>query len=574
MIDEIHVRNLALIEEASIRPSAGMTVITGETGAGKTALLASCKLLMGQRADHDMIREGEREAEVQGRLFIPEDRVASDEAGFSDCEPDAGGGSGAAAASDAAGASEPCEREIVADRRVSADGRSHVRINGRMASVSELASTVSPSIDLCSQHDQQLLSKPATQRRYLDVWAGVEAQGLSGRYRQAFADANEAARALQAVKEIAASSDARVEDARFKLGQIDSVGPSQEDYDELMASLRKAENAELLARSSGETHEALSGEGGALDGLNVAIALLDAAAGADESLKPLADSLREATYIAEDVAHDVARYKDAIDLDVSSLEQMQERAAAYQSLMRAYGPGLEGVLAVAEESRSVIAAVEDSGAALRQSEGRLREAEGALAVVAEELSEARASAAPGFAEAVTAAMSELQMGGAALVLQVDRLPREAWTEGGPDDVRFMFRPGAGMQARPLSRIASGGELSRVMLALHAVMGARDEVPTLVFDEIDAGVGGAVALALADVLARLAHTHQVIVVTHLPQVAAKASVHYVASKHLNGGVASTHIREVSGGARTEEIARMLSGAITESSLEHARELQNM
>ena len=549
MIDEIQVRNLALIREAALRPSEGLTVITGETGAGKTALLASCKLLVGQRADHDMVRQGEKEAEVQGRLFLPACAMPVEDGGDADAE-------------------------LVVDRRVSADSRSHVKMNGRLASVAELSETVSPYVGLCSQHDQQLLSKPAAQRRYLDLWAASDRSGLLDAYREAFDAAKAARHALDDVMESVASSDARVEDARFKLRQIESLSPSQEDYDELVSSLRKAENAELLARSAGESHDALSGEGGALDALNSAIALLCDGAQADESLGPMSESLREAVYIVEDVARDVSRYRDAIDLDVSSLEQMQERVAAYQSLFRAYGPMVSDVCAVADEARAVVDAVEDADAAVDRARAGLLQAEADLRAAGDALHEARAAAAPELAGAVSDSMSRLDMPGAALVVQVEMAAFEDWSENGPDSVSFLFRPGQGMQARPLSRIASGGELSRVMLALHAAMGTRDEVPTLVFDEIDAGVGGAAALALADVLEELAKTHQVIVVTHLAQVASKASVHYVASKQADEDAVFTRIEEVSGSERTREIARMLSGSITESSLRHAEELQRM
>lgn len=557
MIDEIQVRNLALIREASLRPSEGLTVITGETGAGKTALLASCKLLIGQRADHDMIRQGEKGAEVQGRLFLPCSDVAEGDsreaAGFSDGSQEA---------------------ELVVDRRVVSDGRSQVKINGRMASVSELAYAVSPYVGLCSQHDQQLLSKSSAQRHYLDLWAASAKNGLLERYKVAFDEAKAAQRALDEVMESVKSSDARVEDARFKLRQIESLDPSQEDYDELVLSLRKAENAELLARSASESHGALSGEGGVMDGLNAAVSALCEGAAADESMGPMADSLREAIYIVEDIARDVARYQDAIDLDSSSLDLMQERAASYQSLLRAYGPTIQDVCAVADEARSIVEAVDDSDAALERARLALSKAESALADAAEALHEARLASAPELAAAVNGSMSKLEMQGASLVVQVDMMPRDDWSEDGPDAVSFLFRPGQGMQARPLSRIASGGELSRVMLALHAAMGNRDAVPTLVFDEIDAGVGGAAALALADVLEELAKTHQVIVVTHLAQVASKASAHYVASKHVDEEAVFTQIDEVSGEERTREIARMLSGSITESSLRHAEELQRM
>lgn len=547
MIDEIHVRNLALIRDAEIAPAQGMTAITGETGAGKTALLASCRLIMGQRADKGMVREGEAEAEVQSRLFLPV------EVGVGDMPVG------------------EAEREIVVARRIGADGRSHVRMNGEMASVSELAEVVAPAIDICSQHDHRMLVRPQEQRRYLDLWCGNDANGLIEAYAEAFDEVARATRGLEEVLESRSLSDARLEDARFVLRQIDAVGPSQEDYDELVSALRKSENAELLARTTSEAASALSDEGGALDALNGAVALIEDGAKADAALAKHADALREALFTVEDVAHEIASYQDAIDLDVSELEFMQERVSAYQSLMRLYGPTLDDVIARAEDARRAIMMVDHAQEAEEAARRALEAAETALSEAAASLSAARSTGAPQFSRDATSVMGRLEMGTSELVCEVERLPREEWGRDGADEVRFMFRPAAGMQCRPMSRIASGGELSRVMLALHVVMGDRDGVPTLVFDEVDAGVGGATALALGDVLRELATTHQVLIVTHLAQVAALADRHYVVRKTVDEDATHTTIEEVSGEARTEEVARMLSGSITDSSRAHAQEL---
>lgn len=547
MIDEIRVRNLALIRDAAIVPAEGMTAITGETGAGKTALLSSCRLITGQRADKGMVREGEAEAEVQGRLFLPV------EVGLDDAQ------------------AVEAEREVVVTRRVGADGRSHVKVNGEMMSVSELADLVAPTIDICSQHDHRMLTRPQEQRRYLDLWCGTDGDGLLDSYREAHDAAVRAADELERVLRGKSLTDAKLEDARFVLRQIDAVGPSEEDYDELVAALRKSENAELLARVTSEASGELSGEGGALDALNGAISLIESGAKADSSLQGHADALREALFTVEDVSHEIAAYTGAIDLDVSELEFMQERVSAYQSLMRLYGPTVGDVVEAADEARRTIEMVDNAEEVESQARRALDEAESALAAAASALTDARKQGSPRFSREVTEVMSRLEMGGAELVCEVSPLPREEWGRDGADEVGFMFRPAPGMQCRPLSRIASGGELSRVMLALHVVMGERDGVPTLVFDEVDAGVGGATALALGDVLAELATTHQVLVVTHLAQVAAAASRHYVVRKTAGPDAACTTIEEVSGRSRAEEVARMLSGSITESSLAHANEL---
>ncbi len=549
MIDEICVHDIALIEEASIEPAPGLTAITGETGAGKTALLNACRLLSGQRGDKTMVREGQPEAVVSGRFFVPQ-----------------GVGEGAKEAADGAP-----EQELAVVRRMSADGRTRVKLDGQVATVAELADLVAPLIDLCSQHDQQALLHRGAHRRVLDLFAGEAATAALADFSQAFARARRAQAQLDEILEAKRTSDARLEEARFTLSQIEPVSPSLADYEELTAFVRKSEHAEALARASNDAYDALCSDEGALDGLNAAVALVEEGARYDEGLKEHAESLREATYLVEDVSRELLRYRDAIDLDMSTLDQCQARVAEYQSLIRKYGPALEDVIARADEARRVVAMMEDTEGAEAAARAALAEAEEALAEAATTLHDARAEAAPDLAAQATKVMEGLQMGSASVECEVRLLSREAWTESGADEVELLFKPSAGMGARPLAKVASGGELSRIMLALHVIMGEAGGTSTLVFDEIDAGVGGAVANALADVLARLAVTHQVIVVTHLAQVASRAQKHYVVSKQETDGVAATTIAQVTGDARVAEVARMLSGTESEASLAHAREL---
>lgn len=596
MIDEIHVKNIALIREGYIEPSAGMTAITGETGTGKTALLAACRLIMGERATRSLVREGAQSAQVEARLFA--EGVAGDEGD----DGDEGAGSEANDAIsdfDANGADadlgngsdngpniEPFTpdtthnalSELVVARSVSADGRSRVRINGELASVAELAEYIAPMIDLCSQHDQQTLLNAAAQRRMLDIWCGNDANGLLEAYRRAYRGVEKARSDLDAILSDSEVSASKLNDARIVLREVDSINPTQQDYDELIAALRISENAEALARISSETLSALNDEGGALDALNGASALLDNGTKLDPKLAPLATQIKDALFTTEDVAREIATYQSAIDLDVGELSAMQDRASAYQSLMRAYGPAIDDVIAHAEEARRIVALADDSEELEAKARRALEDAESALAEAAKALSASRAKGAKRLSGEVTKVMGELEMQSASLECGVEATPRDKWTVAGADDVAFMFSPGENMQHRPLARIASGGELSRVMLAIHVVMGERDSVPTLVFDEIDAGVGGVTAVALAKVLSKVANTHQVIVVTHLPQIAACADRHYVVAKttEVKGEDDSeptlhTEIKEVDGDARAYEIARMLSGSTTEASLAHAKEL---
>ncbi len=538
MIDELHVHNVALIRDASIEPAAGLTVLTGETGAGKTALLSSIKLLVGERADAGMVREGAPALEVEGRLFLPGD----DEDG------------------------------TVVRRRVGADGRGRVDVDGHMASVRELARRVGATVDLCGQHEHQRLLSVQTHVDMLDSWAGAPAADALGAYREALAAAEAAASELERVREMGRATGERLDEAAFVLRRIDEVDPREGELEELEARLPRAEHGEALMEAASGARELLSGDGGACDSLGDAVRALSDAARFDPALGSWAKALESSLIDVEDVASELRDYADGLDFDPEELERLQGRLARLEGLRRAYGPSMADVLRRRDEAREVVEAASDGGELERRAAEELRRREAALAEAADALDAVRAEAAPRLARAVSEQMAFLEMGSAELVVSQERLPRAEWTRSGASRVEFLYRPGAGLTARPLRKIASGGEVSRVMLACKVVLGEADDCETLVFDEVDAGVGGATAVALASVLARLAATHQVIVVTHLAQVAVAAERHYLVRKSEGeSGVPETSLVEISGEDRVAEVSRMLSGDTGEASRDLAREM---
>ena len=536
MIDELHVRDVALIRDASLAPSAGLTALTGETGAGKSALLSAIKLLVGERADAGAVREGADGLEVEGRFYVR------------------------------GGDPDGC----VVSRRVGADGRGRVRIDGRMGSVRELAEGVGATVDLCGQHEHQRLLQVQTHVEMLDAWVGEPAAAALASYREALAAASDAARELDRVRELSRTGAAALEEAEFVCRRIDEVDPADGELAELEAKLPRAEHGDALLRSALGAREALAGEGGALDAIRDAASEVDDALRYDNALSKHADVLRSALLDLEDVAAELRDYADDLDFDPAELERMRARWSELQGLLRSYGPTMADVFARRDEARGVVEAASDGGAAVERAQKAADAAEARLADAARILDDVRREAAPRFSAAVSEQMARLEMGSAELEVAFERLPRAEWSRRGPSRAEFLYRPGAGLSARPLRRIASGGEVSRVMLALKVVLGESDSAETLVFDEVDAGVGGATAVALAGVLADLARTHQVIVVTHLAQVAVVADEHYLVSKSA-GDVPETTLTAISGEDRVREVARMLSGDTGEASLAHAREL---
>lgn len=536
MIDELHVRDVALIRDASLAPSAGLTVLTGETGAGKSALLSAIKLLVGERADAGAVREGTDGLEVEGRFYVR------------------------------GGDPDGC----VVSRRVGADGRGRVRIDGRMGSVRELAEGVGATVDLCGQHEHQRLLQVQTHVEMLDAWVGEASAAALARYREALAAAAEAARELDRVRELSRTGAAALEEAEFVCRRIDEVDPADGELADLEAKLPRAEHGDALLRSALGAREALAGEGGALDAIRDAASEIDDALRYDDALSKHADVLRSALLDLEDVAAELRDYADDLDFDPAELERMRGRWSELQGLLRSYGPTMADVFARRDEARGVVEAASDGGAAVGRAQKAADAAEARLADAARALDDVRREAAPRFSAAVSEQMARLEMGSAELEVAFERLPRAEWSRRGASRAEFLYRPGAGLSARPLRKIASGGEVSRVMLALKVVLGESDSAETLVFDEVDAGVGGATAVALAGVLADLARTHQVIVVTHLAQVAVVADEHYLVSKSA-GDVPETTLTPISGEDRVREVARMLSGDTGEASLAHAREL---
>jgi DNA repair protein RecN (Recombination protein N) len=556
MLEELTIRSLGVIDDAVLELGPGFNVVTGETGAGKTMVVSALGLLLGSRADAGVVRAGAAKARIDGRLRV---------------DP---GSSIGRRTEDAGG--ELDDDTLILARTVSAEGRSRASVGGAAVPVGTLAELAADLVTVHGQSDQQRLLQPARQRETLDAFGGEQHADLVERYR-AVHDRLVAVRAE--LDEIVARRRERAQEAdalRFGLAEIEAADPQPGEDTSLAAEDARLAHVEGLRQAAEEARLALSGDDSGLDGQDalglVATArkAVDAEREHDPRLSELADALASASYALADVAADLTSYGTSLDVDPARLSWVQERRSTLVGLTRKYGDDVDGVLAWSQRAAARLLELEDDDArldGLRQQEAALADE---LMALGRELTAARTALGDELGALVTAELHGLAMPHAGFSVQVE--PGDDATRDGYDEVGFVFNAHAGGPARPLQRGASGGELSRVMLALEVCLVGTQPVPTMIFDEVDAGVGGKAAVEIGRRLARLAQGVQVIVVTHLPQVAAFADQHHVVVKSEDGSVTTSGVRALDEVGRRSELSRMLAGLEdSESALAHADEL---
>ena len=560
MIEEIGIRDLGVIGDARLPLGPGFTALTGETGAGKTMVVTALGLLLGERADSGVVRSGSAQAVVEGQWRVAAhgavaDRVR-DAGGALDDEPDG-------------------QAQLVLTREVSAEGRSRATVGGRGAPVGVLGELGEHLVVVHGQSEQLRLRSATAQREALDRFAGAELAAALGDYQDVFQRWQTAQSELEL---LVAERDRRgreAEELRAAMEQIEQAAPQRGEDAELAERAERLTNLEDLRLAAMEAQERISSQ--QLDDATDAVGLVEGArhavdrvAGHDGALAPIAEALASASFALSEVSAQLSHYLGGLDADGGrELEAIQERRAALANLIRRYGPTLDDVIEHLETGSSRL--VELDGDADRITLLEQEVAAGAEEVerLAGRLTALRRDAAGRLGAAVTDELASLAMPDARLVIEVEE--REL-TLTGRDQVAILLQPHAGVEPRAVSRGASGGELSRVMLAIEVVLAATDPVPTFVFDEVDSGVGGASATEIGRRLARLAQTSQVIVVTHLAQVAAFATNHLVVEKGSDGSVTASSVRLVHAADRALEMARLLSGSPdSEHALAHAREL---
>jgi DNA repair protein RecN (Recombination protein N) len=574
VLEEMRIRSLGVIEDAVVELSPGFTAVTGETGAGKTMVVTSLGLLLGGRADPALVRIGADKAVVEGRISIGPDTRAAARAEEAGAELDDGA--------------------LLISRTVSAEGRSRAHVGGRSVPVGLLADLADDLVAVHGQTDQQGLLRPARQRQALDRYAGDAVAVPLAAYGAAYRRLREVAAELGELTTRARERAQEADLLRFGVEEVAAAEPLPGEDAELAAEAERLGHAEALASAATLAHAALAGNPEDPEGRDAGTLVagaqraLDAVSGHDPVLSALAARLGEVGILLGDVAGDLAGYADNLDADPLRLAAVEERRSVLGHLIRKYGEhgqDTDAVLAWAEASAARLGELDgddDRITALTAERDTLR---AELSALAQELSDARAAAADRFAAAVTAELAELAMPHARVTVALRQTEAPEPEHGvdvggravlfgptGADEVELLLAPHPGTPPRPIAKGASGGELSRVMLAVEVVFAGSDPVPTYLFDEVDAGVGGKAAVEVGRRLARLARTAQVVVVTHLPQVAAFADRQLLVEKRSDGSVTRSGVTVLEGEDRVRELSRMLAG-LEDSELgrAHAEEL---
>jgi len=544
VLTELRVRDLAVIADARLELAQGLNVLTGETGAGKSMLVDALALLLGERADAALVRPGAERALVEGAFDVDARGALADALAELGVEPEDG--------------------RLILKREVAAGGRSRAWVNGSPVTVGVLAEIGRRLVDLHGQHETQSLLRPEAQREILDLFADAGAEAAA--VRATWDHCERLAAEQRQLEERQADARRRADYLRHVAEEIERAKPRPGELEQVEAEARRLEHAEELGRLAEEIAQLLDGDdrsaGAALGHVSRLLASLERID--PEGSASWRGMLDAAALNVEELSRSLGAYREGVDLEPARLNAVERRRDVLAQLDRKYGPGIERVIAAGEEARRELGLLDTADTDLAALASRLEETRRELAERCRALGAKRTAAAKKLAKAVTTQLGSLGMPDGKF--RVGLSPLDPRSRFGAENVEFLVRLNPGMDERSLARSASGGELSRIMLALKAELARHDAVPTLVFDEVDQGVGGHVGGRVASALASAAETHQVLVITHLPQVAAAAARHLVVSKAAEDGASKVDVREVRGSDRVEEVAKMLGG---DESLETAK-----
>ena len=566
MLQEITVKNLALIDEIKLEFSPSFNVLTGETGAGKSIIIDALSLALGGRFSSEMIRTGADSTIVEACFMArnrPELYRFLETLGI-EPEPD---------------------QTLTIQREVGVGGKNRCRVNGQLVTVLALTKIGEFLLDLHSQHEHQTLLFPEKQLELLDCYCGTTCLELATTYRKLYKEWQTLDKEYHDLQQNEFDLARKVELLQYQITEITEAKLILGEDEDLLKERSMLGSAEKLYETTTQSYQALydnSGSQAAIELLADAVKALELAAAIDSKLEPVLNSLREAACQAEEVSHEVRSYQEEIQFDPERLGMIEERLDEIGRLKRKYGASVGEILLFAERCSQELAGISNREERSKQLESELQNFKSQLGVLAEQLSDERRNGADNLEAAIVEQLKDLNMVNTQFKINLAQTETEngipyrdltvAVTLDGADKIEYLVAPNPGESLKPMTKIASGGELSRIMLALKAILAELDETPTMVFDEIDVGIGGRTAQAVAEKLLLIGQSRQVVSVTHLPQIASLAQRHFYIEKRIVGGRTMVSVHEMTMDERIEELARMLGGAqVTDTTRQHAREM---
>lgn len=556
MLTELYIRNLAVIEHVHVTFRKGLQVLTGETGAGKSIIIDALGLVVGGRASSDSIRHGAEKAEVEASFELERGHPVWDvlrELGIEGEE----------------------DEPLIIRREITANGKSTARVNGRMVNLTMLKQIGEWLVNIHGQHEHQSLLKVERHLQLLDSFGDQTLKETLKKYEELYQTYRKLHAEWKELTEVNQQNLQMLDLYRFQKEEIEKAELTVGEDECLADEKRKLANAEKLFQAVSLGYESLYGQAGGLDAIGETMQRLESVAGVDPGqLEPLLEQIRSAYYQLEDAALQLRQYRDNIEFNPERLDEIERRLDLIASLRRKYGSTVEEILHYYERIVQKIGKMENKDERIAELENQLAPTRDKLRQAAEQLHTLRQKCAQKLAEQVERELADLNMERTRFQVKIEHEP-EAFRLDGCDTVEFMIAPNPGEPLRPLGKIASGGELSRIMLALKTIFARTDRIPVLIFDEVDTGVSGRAAQAIADKLLAISGDCQVFAVTHLPQVACMADAHYVVQKEVQSDQTFTEVKELDEEARVQELARMLGGVeVTETTEDHAKEMLAM
>lgn len=563
MLVELSIRNFAIIKEVSVSFQKGLNILTGETGAGKSIIIDALGLLLGGRASADFVRYGESRAEVEGLFELP-------------------AGHPALAVCTNVGVQIEQDGMLVVRRDISNQGKSIIRLNGQLVTLAMLRELGPWLVTVHGQHDTHMLMQSDKHINWLDAYGEAALGSAKHEYTQLYTAFRKTKQDLERMARNERELVQRIDLLAYQLNEIESAALTPGEDEKLLAQRKKWMNIEKVYSTMQDAYRSLHGDQKGMDWLGHAMGDLERIVGYEEQLAPILETVQTAYYQIEDVVHQLRQLSYQMEFEPAQLAEVESRLDQIQFLKRKYGKSVDDILEYAATIQDELDDMHHYEDRLQQIEKRLTELAADLAVEALELSVIRQECAGKLAQEIEQQLKELHMERARFAIDVRQTPDEDGVEidgikrqvdaNGMDQIEFLISPNPGEPLRPLAKIASGGELSRVMLAIKTILAGTDQVETLIFDEVDTGVSGRAAQAIAEKLARVAGQRQVLCITHLPQVASMADAHFLIKKEMSEYETKTIVSRLSDDDRVTELARMLSGAeVTAKTEEHAREM---